>query len=146
MGFYRLISDKTQEEIDELLSEMSPSEFEYINMIYKSFEHIEWADSFGFCGMYAILDDELKSKVQKIYDSNDIHYKFEDLISEVLWGEFIETNYMGYVGDNISDVISYLIEEYYNENITVDIILDKINERGIHTLSSSDLKVLDGFT
>lgn len=146
MKFYRLVSDKTHEELDELLAEATQTEFDYILLIYSSFDHIEWNDQYGYCCMYAILDEDLKSKLEKIYENYNIKFKFDDLTKEVLWGDFIETNYTDYSGDLIPDLISYFIEEYYTNYITVDIILDKINARGMHSLSQHDLKVLDGFT
>ena len=146
MRFYRLTSDKTHEEIEEILSSLSPVEFEYLHLVYKSFDCIEYNDKFNYCGMYAILDDKLKATLEKIYSDLSIKYKFEDLTKQVLWGDHIETNFTDYIGDPIADIISMFIETYYLEWITVDIILDKINERGMSSLTSEDFRVLDNFT
>jgi hypothetical protein len=146
MRFYRLTSDKTHDEIEEILSNLSVVEFEYIHLIYKSFDCIEYNDQHGYCGMYAILDDKIKSTLEKMYSNLSIKYKFEDLTKSALWGDFIETKYTDYIGDYIPDLISIFIESYYHEHITVDIILDKINERGINSLTSDDFNILDGFT
>ena len=146
MRFYRLTSDKTHEEIEEILSSLSPVEFEYLHLVYKSFDCIEYNDKFNYCGMYAILDDKLKATLEKIYSDLSIKYKFEDLTKEALWSDHIETNFTDYIGDPISDIISMFIETYYLEWITVDIILDKISERGMNSLTSEDFRVLDNFT
>jgi hypothetical protein len=146
MKFYRVYTDHNEEEIEKSIDLISEFEFEKVRLIYRRNEFIEFIDEIGNVGMFIIIDDWDKEELAKLFRKCKLSFKFVDLTKEVLMGDFINTNLYDKFGDSLSEVISFYIEDFYDDFITTDIILDKINERGMNSLTPRDLKVLDNFT
>lgn len=143
MRFYNIKSDKTQDEIDIKIMKMSLSELRYIEEIYDQFDCVEYSDITGFECMFAILDDHLLKKVSSIYDNFGIQYKIIDISNDIFMGNKVKTRFKNQFGKNVSDDILDIITKFKEDWTTTDIVLDKILEKGIESLTEFDYSVLN---
>lgn len=77
------------------------------------------------------------SEFFRMFDSVDIEFEWIDITDNVLLGEKIFTDLLS-DGNSVKDELEKLLLKFYNENITTDIILDKINSKGMKSLSEED--------
>ena len=80
-----------------------------------------------------IMDEYEMKKFNKFSEITGIYYKITDITSDVILGDYD-------CDDSISDEI---INDFLKENLTPDIILDKINIKGVVSLSKIDLEILE---
>lgn len=92
---------------------------------------------------YLILNDYDILFLEKVLNEAGIESKIEDITNDVLLGREIQTELFNDRGESVSDQIKSMINDFYNNHITVDIILDKINQFGINSLSQRDKGVLE---
>jgi hypothetical protein len=145
MKFIKLITKNTNSDLQEIVSKFSKSEKEFIERIYCQFEYIEFIDKQGFVGMFAVVNNITLNELVDFYVEKSIPFSYQDLSNDVLFGNEININeYKSLFEDkSLSDEIKQMKDSFYIENITVDVILEKINQKGISELSEKDLSVLN---
>lgn len=74
-------------------------------------------------------------KTSKIYDNNDF--------SKVYFGYPESKDIREELGDKYTEEFKYIFDNFILDNLTPDDILDKINERGIESLTDIDKKILE---
>ena len=77
------------------------------------------------------------SEFCRMFHSVDIEFQWVDITDKVLLGEKIFTDFLS-EGSSVKAELDQLILRFYRENITTDIILDKINSKGMKSLSEED--------
>ena len=80
-----------------------------------------------------IMDGYEMVKFNKFSEITGIYYKITDITSDVILGDY----------DFDDSTSTEIINTFLKENLTSDIILDKINIKGIGSLSKIDLEILD---
>ena len=143
MRFYNLITESTQDDLDRILMKMSMPEIEYIEKLYKNFKSVEYTDKTGMECMYIITDDNVKEKLEKLYNSHNIKFKMIDITHDIFFDNSIKTNYKNQYQKNVRIDIFNLAKKYKEDWTTSDIVLDKILEKGINSLTDFDYSVLN---
>ena len=145
MKFIKLQSKHTEIELKKILSECSEYEVEFIEDVYAKLDYVEFINKDGFVGMFFSTSDSLSKKLIDFYLDKSIRFSFDDISREALFGNEIDTTGYKLLLDPEKDAkskIDELISKFYKSNIDVDTILDKINEKGIESLSEVDKNLL----
>lgn len=145
MRFLNIKTNKTQHDIDIIILNMSNSDFDYLDYIYSLFDYVEYTDDNDMECMFCVVNDFELSKITECFLRFEIDFKFEDLSKDIFYDNKFKINFKNHSGLYVKHLIKKLIEDFKNNNITIDIILDKILERGINSLSSFDYTTLKNF-
>lgn len=139
MKYLKITSKLTFEQLDQQ-SEVNLSKFELelaeeLKKLY-SFEYIQTCNNFG---MIVCIHDNYLDKLVKLLTKIDQDIFIEDLTKVVLFGQL---NIDALIGNEYS-LIKYYTEQFISENLTIDIVLDKILEFGKESLNNRDLSLLN---
>jgi hypothetical protein len=145
MKFINVKTKSTQIEIDEILFNMSMSDVKKVETLYSNFDFVEYTDDNGFECMFCVIDDHYLSKLSECYKGFSIKFDFIDLTKEVFYDIPFRITYKNQYKKPIVSRVINLISEFKFNYTDVDIILDKINERGIDSLTDFDKNVLENY-
>jgi hypothetical protein len=142
MKFVNVITKHTQSHIDEILFNMTLEEVSYIEYVYSMFDFVEYTNDDKKECMFCVIDDYSLSKLKECYEKFNITYQFEDLTKEVFFDVRFKTTFKNQYGFSAKDKIQKLMKTFKNDYTTADIVLDKILEKGVDSLTKFDLSVL----
>lgn len=145
MRFINIKTNKKQYDIDMIILNMSISDFDDLRYIYSLFDYVEYTNDEGNECMFCVVSDFELSKIKEIFLRFEIDFTFEDLSKDIFYDNKFKINFKSYKGLSLKNSIKKLIDDFKENNITIDIILDKILEKGISSLSSFDYKILNNF-
>ena len=111
--------------------------------IYSSFEFVEYTNTSGNECMFCVVDDYELSNISNCYRKHNIIFKVIELTKDVLFDNSFKINYKNQYGFNIKDRVVELISNFKYQNTTPDIVLDKIIEKGIESLTDFDHSILE---
>lgn len=126
---YRFDSEYTPSEEFSMVSKLDVREQQDIYEFVKSLRGGEIEDMMS---IYIMNDYEI-SNFNKFSELTGISYKITDITSDVILGDY---------DSNSDSITEEIISEFLKDNLTADIILDKINIKGIESLSKIDLEIL----
>ena len=141
MRLINVTTNHTNDDIDDLLYSLSEIEIHKIKTIYDKIRFVEYVDN-NFNCMFCIVSDYDIDDLSNLYKNLSVKFKMEDLTKNVLLGEDIKISYLSERGFDVSIDIDNLIKEFYKENATADDILDKINIKGIKSITKVDKLIL----
>lgn len=144
MRLINITTNHTNEYIDDILYTLSESEIHKIKIIYDKIRFVEYVKD-NFNCMFCIVNDYDIDDLSKLYDTLSVKFKMEDLTKKVILCDDINTSYLSERGFDVSKEINNLIKDFYKENVTVDDILDKINIKGIKSITKVDKLILKEF-
>jgi hypothetical protein len=145
MNFINVKTKSTQSEINEILFTMSVSDVKRIENLYSSFDFVEYTDDNDLECMFCVIDDYHLSKLSECYKGFSINFEFVDLTKEVFYDIPFRITYKNQFKKPIVSRVINLISEFKFNYTNIDIVLDKINERGIDSLTDFDKNVLESF-
>lgn len=145
MRFLNIITNKTQDEIDTVIFNMSNYDVEYLQEVYSLFEYVEYTNDFGEECMFCVVDDYSFMKISECFLRFDIEFNYVDLSKDIFFDNKFKINFKNFSGVYVKHLIKDLIDKFKQDNITVDIVLDKILEKGIQSLSAFDYIILKNF-
>lgn len=133
----------TQEEIDEILKTQSPEYIDILKDLYDSFTYVEMNKlGTNWVVMYAILDDYDIHKLCKHYVNLGLTFIFIDYTKKVLFNTHKIAKDSVYMEPEKTIPLEKLKHNFRENELTVDIVLDKINKLGSEKLDDIDKKVL----
>jgi hypothetical protein len=141
MRLINITTRHTNEDIDDILYTLSESEIHKIKIIYDKIRFVEYVKD-NFNCMFCIVNDYDVEDLSKLYDTLSVKFKMEDLTKKVILCDDINTSYLSERGFDVSKEINNLIKDFYKENVTADDILDKINLKGIKSITKVDKLIL----
>ncbi len=141
MRLINITTNHTNEDIDDILYTLSESEIHKIKIIYDKIRFVEYVKD-NFNCMFCIVNDYDIDDLSKLYDTLSVKFKMEDLTKKVILCDDINTSYLSERGFDVSKEINNLIKDFYKENVTADDILDKINLKGIKSITKIDKLIL----
>ncbi len=141
MRLINVTTNHTNDDIDDLLYSLSESEIRKIKTIYDKIRFVEYVDN-NFNCMFCIVNDYDIDDLSNLYKNLSVKFKMEDLTKSILLGDDIKISYLSERGFDVSIDIDNLIKEFYKENATADDILDKINIKGIKSITKVDKLIL----
>jgi hypothetical protein len=145
MNFINVKTKSTQSEINEILFTMSVSDVKRIENLYSSFDFVEYTDDNDLECMFCVIDNYHLSKLSECYKGFSINFEFVDLTKEVFYDIPFRITYKNQFKKPIVSRVINLISEFKFNYTDIDIVLDKINERGIDSLTDFDKNVLESF-
>jgi hypothetical protein len=128
--FYRIKTKLTKEQSEKIVDSLTPIEVERLES-YKLKAYDEEVN--GNINSYIITDRYVLTRILLFLRQKDIDFEYEDISDDVLIGD------ISFKGTPFEDEVN----EFINNNITVDHILDKINKFGIESLSEKDKIILE---
>lgn len=143
MKFYNIVTPHQQSYIDEIIMSLSSTETDYIMNLYSQISMVEYTNESGNECMYALLDNTLIERLNNLYKKYAIKFEVIDLTKEVIFDNYIKIKYKDSKNRDVKNDIIYLIKEFKSNWVTKDDILDKILEKGIDSLSDTDLEILN---
>lgn len=144
MRLINITTNHTNDDIDDILYSLSESEIHKIKIIYDKIRFVEYVDN-NFNCMFCVVNDYDIDDLSNLYKTLSVKFKMEDLTKSVLLGDDIKISYLSERGFDVSIDIDNLIKEFYKENVTADDILDKINLKGIKSITKVDKLILKEF-
>jgi hypothetical protein len=137
MKFIKVITKHTREDVDNIVSQLSKIHKEILTNLYSNFNHVEYTSEEGFVGMYAVVDEKTIEKLFSEYVKCGIGFSFEDLTKSVLYGKVPA---MPREEEDLN--LLAIVNEFMEDNLDADVVLDKISESGMESLTERDKKVL----
>jgi hypothetical protein len=126
------------------------SKIENVPMIQKEFifdlsnqiDYIDFTKSDETTGMFAVIDDWYFNKISDFYKSCGISFTSKDLSLDAFMDNYINVSYVTGKSQDISNDIKSLINRFKSNYTNVDIVLDKILEKGVESLNDFDKSYL----
>ena len=158
MKFLKLNSKLTQDQIEKIMDSFTKEESRDIRFLYMGLPHVNFIDEDGIVGMYVVvnnldLDEDFKTsfdKLVEIYKDKGIDFSVQNVSDLILSGksDLIDIDYKTVYGDigvtTIEDEMIEMMDDFYKSNVTIDHILDKMNEsgKGMKAVSEFDMTIL----
>lgn len=103
------------------------------HIAYETFEQFEI--------MFTFLSEYDTQRVIKVLEKHEIMISYKDITDDVLRARMNHER-----SEQVFAVSEYktMLNRFLMANLTVDIVLDKINEHGIESISSIDQEILKG--
>lgn len=137
MKFVNIITLHAHNSLELISNELSELKRDELQSLYKTFNNLEYTLENGYVGMFAIIDETTLSILLTEYVKIGINFSVIDLTKEIFFGcmpIISET-------DKQRD-LTQLIKDFITDNLNLDIVLDKISKKGIHSLSKHDKLIL----
>jgi hypothetical protein len=137
----KLVKFSTKSTFNDIISKI-----ENVPMIQKEFifdlsnqiDYIDFTKSDETTGMFAVIDDWYFNKISDFYKSCGITFTSEDLSLNAFMDDYIDVSYVAGKNQDISSNIKSLINRFKSNYTNVDIVLDKILEKGVESLNEFD--------
>lgn len=130
MFVYRIDTNLTKKESEDIYKNLTYDEIEDIESFNMNACDVEIN---GVMSSFIITTRDVLVKIILFLRQNQIDFSYEDISDEVLFGQ------MSFESVEFQESIN----DFIRENITIDTVLDKINQYGIENLSEFDKKFLD---
>lgn len=124
---YKLNTDMTKEFIDDVQSSMNISEIEFLENLGNDEPVVDFMEN-GFNACYIICTEYIVEKVKSIFLKYGGTVKDTDITKEFFYG--------------IIKIDNAMFEQYIYDNMTKDMVLDKILELGKESLTDLDKEIL----
>lgn len=135
------ITEEAQQEaiLLDLLEFMSEDELE-ANIVYDA----EYSGNAEHELVFAFVTDVQSEKIRTVFENHNILVVANDVTTDVLMGDF-ETNSKWQELFDAESIMKFkpTLDEFLRNNLTIDIVLDKIIEKGMDALTEIDLQVLN---
>jgi hypothetical protein len=128
MNVYKLKTGLTQEDLDKLQNSMDESDFILINSVEDKVLNADIIED-GFVSSYMICSEKILDLLKSIFYKYEVTFSVQDITKLFLYGQV--------------DVDDIYFQNYLQENLDIDTILDKISEVGIDSLSDLDKDILN---
>ena|ERR1035437_3499760 len=145
--FIKITTLYTEAEMDAIVHAMSDAEAEAIVKLYAKFNIVEFVNELGYQCMFVAIHENYITELLETYTKYSVSFTYEDMTKEALYGMFDITK-VGISDGSVSihDTICSLkdlLENFIESNLEPDMVLDKITELGINSLSEKDKRVLE---
>ena len=112
--------------------------------IFSKFDYVEFKrEDFNcfFCAVHINYIPQLLTFLSDI----SVEFTYNDLSKDILFGILTNTKDLCFESEQEEVKLKNMIDNFINDNLTVDIVLDKILELGKNCLTSKDIQVLENF-
>ena len=142
MKLIKIDSKHTTSQMNEIVNNMSSFQIERVENLYRQFDYVDWENVDGTISSIISIPESLIGELYGTWASisPDFSFKTIDLTKDALFGK-IDTKSFGLSSDKLSQ-LDYILDKFIESNIDIDVILDKINELGIGSLTQKDILIL----
>lgn len=142
MKLIKFSTNLTDKEVNDKVDQLPMIEKEFIYKLSLEIDYLDVKDKFGKLGMFAIVDDWYVNKIDGFYKNLGIKYTTVDLTKDAFMSNPIDICYSNDEDKDISKDIDILINKFKEDFTDVDVVLDKILEKGIESLTEFDKSFL----
>ena len=151
--FIKIVTSHTNPQLESMILSrgLSEMELENIEKVYNKFKFIEYLDNSENICMFLCIHRNHIIELFDLYLKLDMSFKYEDVTTSALFGVLksqykieLEGKSIDYVSNNFP-LIDKFIDDFVDNNLEVDDVLDKINEFGKDSLNEKDFLVLKSF-
>jgi hypothetical protein len=127
---FRINTNLTEERDEEIDKSLDKSDREMINMVADDdeFSTFDIVDDEGYLVSYILGDQKQINVMVSMLKKYEVKHTVTDITEEFMMGRI--------------SIPTLDFREYYHNNLTKDLILDKINEYGKESLTSFELEFL----
>lgn len=147
MKFIKLVVKSSGEDLDAIIENMDIASMDFMEKIYHAKQFLEFELTNGLGIMFASLCEYDVVKLMSIYVNYEINFTYEDITRSVLFGKIPELSTseieLLVAPDNDNRHISDFAKNFIEDNLNEDIILEKIKENGIDSITPQDILVLE---
>ena len=116
----KITTKKTPDELNSL--SFSSIQIDMMKRTFDGIQYVEFLNEKGLHSIFCYLSDyNLKKLSDLLIDLSIDFFSIEDLSNKVLLCESINTSYLDDEGSNKKEDIDKLINDFYIDNITVDV-------------------------
>jgi len=133
-GFKDLVND---------LRESSSVEIDMLDRAFDSVKHVGFIDDDNMLSFFCSSTDYNFKRLSVLFTDLSINFSSVDLTDKVLLSDNIKTSYLDEESVDMTDEINKFINDFYMNNVTLDIILDKINIKGVSSINDIDKSILE---
>jgi hypothetical protein len=127
MNVYKIKTGLTKSQIDKLNRSLDDCDLFLVDSLEDQVLNVDILED-GLISSYMICSEVDLNKICSLFYKYELKFSVQDITKLFLYGQV-----------NVDDVD---FQNYLKENLNINIILDKINEVGIESLTSLDKKVL----
>jgi hypothetical protein len=144
---FKMIFTQNSYELNNEYSKLSEHEKETIANILPD-GYFEFNDKLEQFNLFLIITKEDLDRYAKILDENFIRFKLKNITKDLLNGLDIQEHLKDYINPlnrHRFNTFKMKLEEWINQNLDIDTILDRINQIGIENLTKLEIKFLDNY-
>ena len=147
MKLIKVKTGKTFDETNDLLNDLRESSDLsnkiMFDRVFDSIQHIGFIDDDNMLSLFCSSSDFNFKRLSVLFTNLSIDFSCVDLTNKVLLSDNIKTSYLDEEGVDMTDEINKFINDFYLNNVTLDIILDKINIKGVSSINDIDKSILE---
>lgn len=138
MEFIKLETQHTSEQLEVIFSNLSEELQGEIEELYSLFKYIEFTNNKGNQCMFLFGEKDIINNLFGSFYSLDINFTTDNITEDILKG-----NLPTLEDKHTNAMLRIIIDEFLQQNQTIDNILDKISESGIESLNNYDKSILE---
>ena len=147
MKFIRIEIKSSSEELDNILDNMDIISMGFMEEIYHKKPFIEFDLTNGLGIMFGAMHEQDVVKLMSIYVNYEVDFSYEDMTRGVLFGKMPKLSEQELdlleVPEDANQIITDFARNFLEENLTEDIVLEKISLNGIGSITPQDKFVLE---
>ncbi len=133
--FIKIATKHTKDEFSDLTAHLSRLELELLGRLYSKFLYVEYLDENELECIMAVIHTNYIGDLIQVYTESNLDFTYEDLTKDVFFSR-IDT-------EPFTDGMLELVNQFIDDYLDSDIVLDKINECGIKSLTTKDKQILE---
>lgn len=147
MKFIKLEIKSSSEELDNILDNMDIISMGFMEDIYHKKPFVEFDLTNGLGIMFGAMHEQDVVKLMSIYVNYEVDFSYEDMTRSVLFGKIPKLNDLELelleVPEDANKILADFAQNFLDENLTEDIVLEKITLNGIESITPQDKFILD---
>ena len=110
--------------------------------IFSKFDYVEFKREDFNC-FFCVVHINYITQLLTFLSGISVEFTYTDLSKDILFGILTNTKDLCFESEQEEVKLKNMIDNFINDNLTVDIVLDKILELGKNCLTSKDIQVLE---
>lgn len=147
MKFIKLEIKSSSEQLDNILDNMDIISMGFMEEIYHKKPFIEFDLTNGLGIMFGAMHEQDVVRLMSIYVNYEVDFSYEDMTRSVLFGKTpkLSEQELGLleVSEDANQIISDFARIFLEDNLTEDIVLEKISLNGIESITPQDKFILE---
>jgi hypothetical protein len=142
MKLIKIQTNLKKDDVDSLFDCLVFEQKKYLFDLVRNIDFVEYKESNQRTSSLFVIDDWSFNKISEFYQTCDIKFTSTDLTNDAFMDNYIETNYVDVYDCDVTKDIQDLIKKFKSNYTNVDVVLDKILEKGIDSLNEFDKSFL----
>jgi len=142
MFYAKFIEIKTCIKESENKYKFTADEIDRMKNVYAKFDSVEFKDVEDFSCMFCSIHNNYIPELFQLFIDLSIDFTYKDLTKDILFGKVPTENIYF---DSIIEEAEFddMVNEFIDDHLDVDLVLDKILELGEESLTERDILILE---